>query len=662
MQIGSPAEFILSDPVGAHLYYFPHRHPQRSPVFHERLILDFHNPQIARLVALIFRGGAKSTLLEETLTLLAITGIIRFGIVIGDSETRAVDRLSAIKYELLTNERLIEDFGYQRGEEWSTTRITLKSGTCLQAFGRNQSIRGIKHLDSRPDFAFLDDIESRESVDTPEAIAKTMRWLTSDVMPAMADKYMLRVAATPLHPSAACVQLSADASYTTRRCPVYYFQDVSELDSDTPSHTLVSAWPERFPLTKMLELKEEYERLGMLNEFAQEYLCEAEVEATKAFNVTTFPIDTTLRHTFQPTYIVCDPARTAKKSSSLSGFIVCSIAGSRITIWEAEGLTIRPDAIIEKLFQLSAQYDPIHVGVEKDGLEEFILQPIRARMLSSRTSIPLLPLKAPKDKIGFIKSLQPFISAGDVVLARPCPLLEAQLKNFPAGKIDILNALAYVPLMSPGTPVYTDFDYTLNLIANPIDMLPRSQSWPIMFALNSTKTETAGIALTLIDRKLTVLADNVSDGPPSSSAEAALAHLRLITSRNGNVVVPRHHFQNPDTIGLRAALYALGERPSQGGDPAQARAAVQSRISSRTLVVSGTARWTLRALTSGYAYPRRKPNEPPPNTPTANSYRTLTEALESAIQLMFASFEDRSAQTQIDERSGRVYLSSRPRR
>lgn len=638
-------DLILHDPVGAHLYFFEHRHTDLSPEFHTAAIEAIWNYDIQKYLSLIFRGGAKSTLMEEATTLMACLGAFKHALIVGDTESRAADRLTAIKHELETNERLLYHFGPLQGEPWGYTQACLSSNIMIRAFGRNQKLRGIKYLDSRPDFLFLDDIEDEESVNSEEQIEKTMRWVMSVVIPSM-DRYkrIIRMAATVIHPNACCVQFSKDASWITHKVPVWYYNE---------EHTLVSSWEDRFPLQDMLSLQREFERMGKAREFSQEYLCEAESSATKAFDVTHVPVDLNLHHTFEPTIILVDPARTTKATSSLTGFVVISWVNQRLIIWEAEGLTIRPSDIIDRIFELDARFNPVFIGVEKDGLEEFIMQPLRDEMARRQTPLPIVPIKAPRGKLEFIRGLQPYLSAGEVIAAKPVPLLQAQLQNFPAGKIDTLNALAYALQMHPGEPVYQHFVPDEFVYASILEELPKHRK--VIYAINATSTCSAGAALTLFRGKLAVLLDTVIEGPPVSAGPECASYLRNQVERPGSICIPRSHEVQYDTLGLRSSLYAMGERPGLGGDPVQSRVTLQQKIDGRQFVASDEARWTLRALTAGYAY---APNS---REPKKNNYAVLMAAIEAAIPVLIYS-EDGARTNAIDRRSGRPYLSSRPQR
>jgi len=639
---------ILRDPVAAHHYFFEHRHTDISPDYFEEVLLDIWDFTNPKLLEMIFRGGAKSTILEEAAILFGCLGLIKYCVIVGASEPMGADRLTAIKHEFESNERLIDVFGNLPGQVWGYTRALLKNNVLYQAKGVSQSFRGAKHLDQRPDMLLLDDIETDESMGKEgEGGDKVLNWIMTVAMPAMDRKrQIIRMAATPVHPNAACVQLSKDPSWTTHKIPVYHYPP----DSTTP----VSAWEDRFPLKDMLTMKEEYERLGRAREFAQEYLCDAEHAKTKAFDVTTLPVNSDLHHSFEPTVLIVDPARTVKTTSSLTGYVVASFANARMTVWEAFGNLDRPSDIIENIFRLHALHNLTFIGVERDGLEEFVLQPLRQEMLRRNTFLPLIPLKAPKNKHEFIRSLQPFITGGDIVLAKPCPQLQAQLQNFPAGKNDTLNALAYVPRMFPGQPVYQGFDPALQTAI--LDELGHTRAnTPALYAVAATSTEAAAVAVSQTRQATIILAGVVIEGAPGTAVPEALAHVRTLVARPGGVVIPRA-LHTYDTIGVAAVLRSQGETPSTGADPARARAQLQSLIDARKLQVAEQASWVLRALTGGYTY------DTDAKTPKQNAYRTLMEAVEAVVPIFSNQAQGLEGHRAVDPRSGKTFLTSRPDR
>jgi len=196
-----------ADRVVAHQALFAHRHGSTTPAFHDELIELWHS-RASRVLVLAFRGGGKSTLAEEMIILAAAMKLVKNVLIIGANSERANDRLRAIKHELATNELLIELFGDLRGPVWNEGRVELANGTVLQAFGRGQALRGIKHHDVRPDMAFCDDLEEQEHVATPQARQQTLTWFMSELLPALDHNARIRVAATPLNREALPMWLS----------------------------------------------------------------------------------------------------------------------------------------------------------------------------------------------------------------------------------------------------------------------------------------------------------------------------------------------------------------------------------------------------------------------------------------------------------------------
>jgi predicted phage terminase large subunit-like protein len=132
-----------------------------------------------------------------------------------------------------------------------------------------------------------------------------------------------------------------------------------------------------------------------------------------------------------------------------------------MVIWDAGAEMWKPDELIDHVFKIADQYQPVEIGVEEDGLNEFVLQPLRHEQLRRNMLVPIRAMKAPKGKIAFIESLQPFFLAGEVSFAKELPALVQQFLAFPTGHIDAPNALAYALRMRPGLVVYDDFSSSL---------------------------------------------------------------------------------------------------------------------------------------------------------------------------------------------------------
>jgi hypothetical protein len=107
-----------------------------------------------------------------------------------------------------------------KGQVWQGQKVTLVNGVCLQAVGSGQSLRGIKHYDFRPDCLLLDDVEGDIGASTPLEREDTKKWFFGTVLPALASRSIIRMAATPLDQECLPVTLGKMPTWKTMVVPV----------------------------------------------------------------------------------------------------------------------------------------------------------------------------------------------------------------------------------------------------------------------------------------------------------------------------------------------------------------------------------------------------------------------------------------------------------
>lgn len=633
----------------AHQALFPHRHPDETPPFHYEIIDDLHGPS-TRVLELAFRGAGKSTLAEEYIAIDACYQRFRNFIIVGESATRACERLAAIKHELDFNEHLHTLFGNLHGPTWNEDKVVLTNGVVIQAFGRGQSLRGTKHDDVRPDGCLIDDIEDEESVNSPDGRDKTQRWLMRTLLPALAPKAKVRMLANMLDPDCLAVRLRKTGMWTVREYPWEYIRSTGDRGA---------TWQARFSITHIDQTRKEYEQAGMLNEYMQEYMVQAVDPSTRVFTSTMMKVEPRVR-SWEPTYAMYDPARTVKASSAHTGKVVFSWVGTKLVVWEGDGQLWLPDKIISDMFDCFDSYSPIKIGVEKEGLEEFLLQPLRAEQTRRRQIIPVETIPAPVNKLAFIRSLQPFFSSGEVVFAKDLPALQQQLLSFPTGRIDVPNALAYALRMRPGLPIYENFGFK-----NVVENLAVLRNTTCYLALGATRQFTTGALCQVVGTGIRVLADWVLEGDPGVVLPDILQQVTLLGVKKPTIFAGPQHWATYDTIGLQAAARRSVVRMSTGGEPSQGREELRKKIDSLThalpaLQVSTKAHWTLNGFSGGYARSVVKSGAIV-GTADAGVYQTLMEGLESFVAASLGSIgrdgEDRP--NYATDASGRRYLSAR---
>ena len=643
--MNSEVLFYVDNPVIAHATFFNTYHTEKDAPFHEAMIRDWHSPD-KNVLTLAFRGSAKSTRAEEAITLMACFGVVKNVLILKESEQRAADSLKTIKHYLEYDEFIQDTFGIGPGEIWAETRLLTSSGVMIQAYGRGQSLRGVKYLNNRPDFIFLDDVEDKESgsVATPEARAKTKNWLAGTVIPSLAPGGRMRMAATPLHPEALAPTLAkAGGSWTTHTYPIL-FRDVERGE-------WTSAWPDRFSLETILDTKRAYEEIGEGETFQQEYMCEAVDPGSQTFTEDMLVVEPRVR-SWHAVYAIYDPARTTNKASATTGKVVASWVGNRLIVWESTARKWMPDEIVADIFSTNDRYSPVAIGVEENGLNEWLLQPIRTRQFELGQIVPLRPLRAPKGKLDFIRGLQPYFAARSVVFADHLPELRTQLLGFPTGHIDAPNALAYMLVMKLGVPLYDNF--TDQHICGGGDEETVRRSTPIYLLLNSNNLVTTGVLVQNQFGRLVIFWDAIVDGDPGTvltdlikDAQVAMSASQPIVPSLGvssldsgagrkppslRLLLSPRHFDEFTIYGLRAAARKIGFNPERGGSPESGREEIRALLrrpshGQPSVAINPEATWTLRAFAGGYA------RDATHATPIDNSYAVLMEPLESFCAL-----------------------------
>ena len=637
----------------AHQTLFAHRHPDETPPFHYEIIDDLHGPS-RRVLELAFRGAAKSTIAEEYVVVDACYRRFRNFIIVGESFTRASERLQAIAHELDFNEHLRTLFGDLHGPTWNEDKLVLSNGVVIQAFGRGQSLRGTKHLEYRPDACLIDDVEDEESVNSPDGRDKTERWLMRTLLPALAPRARVRMLANMLDPDCLAVRLRKTGVWTVREYPWEYV---------LPDGSRGATWPARFPIEHIDTTRQEYERAGMLNEYQQEYMVEAVDPSTKTFKAEHIKVEPTAR-TWHPTYAMYDPARTTGVKSAHTGKVVFSWVGTKLIIWEAQGELWMPSEIIDDMFATSSTYSPIALGVEKTGLEEFIMQPLRTEQVKRHQILPIRVMPAPTGKLSFIRSLQPYFVSGEVIFAKDLPVLKQQLLSFPTGRIDVPNALAYALRMRPGLPIYENFSH--KNVSDGLAVLRQQQCY---FAINATRQYTTAVLVQVVGTGCRVVADWVLEGDPGTTLTDILAEASLIRgSTKPAFFAPTQHWNTYDTIGLQAACRTSRVALRTAGDPTLGREELRKKIDALThgapaLQVSPKARWTLNAFSGGYARSIKAGSSDIVGVADDGPYKTLMEGLEAFIAATVTGAVGDSGDTRnyaIDGVTGRKYLSAKP--
>lgn len=632
----------------AHEKLFPHRHEYPFAPFHQQIVDDFWSPAWNG-ITLGFRESGKTTLVEEGIVIAALYRQFRNCLIIGAKEELAAELLTNVKSEIENNELVRDLWGDQHGATWTTTKVTFANGNrCIQARGVGQTMRGTQHLNQRPDLVVINDFESDDDVVTPEGRRKALRWFLKVLLPACdRTRRKIRIYDTVRDPDSVPMQLIKRQHWPHRLIPISYIDEAGDMQSSWPGHpTLTPEWIEKE--------REVYQQLGELDIFNREYMMDTAAQADRTFSAEHIRVER-IEHTFQGKYAMIDPARSVRRGSAHTGWAVWSWERHRLIVWEAGAKHLLPDEVVELLFRLNRDHAPVEIGVEEDGLNEWLLQPIRQR--AAGQSIPYRAVRAPRGKLDFIRGLQPFFAAGEVTLAGEMPELRDQLLGFPTGRIDAPNALAYALLLKPGRLIYENWNPNAHI-------RPRNDPVGSLYlAANATRELVAGIAVTVADGRIRVLGDWIVEGDPGEAAERLVRQASMFAGGGLTVIVGPQHFDQWTNVGLVQALRNIGIlcRPGGSGDGGRAvlqRSLERNRGGEPEFCVAPEAAWTLRALGGGYARPFRDGRVA--DQAEDNRYKVLMTGLENLAGLWQWGVEEERERNYAYDEAGRPYLSVLP--
>ena len=621
---------------------FAHRHTQETPEFHYAMRMNWES-DCRNVIVQAFRGAGKSTTLEEHAIVTALFAEAKNILIVGENEDMAMDRLRSIKHELEFNDRITVAFGSQVGPTWQETKIVLANGVVIHCKGKGQSLRGTKHLSQRPDYCLVDDLEDRDSVSTPAARAKLSKWFFTELIPALDVEYRIRMAATPLDPEALAVFLSHDQSWLSAIYPIEHVNS---------SGARVATWPSRFPIEWVDTKRESMYRAGQGDGWMQEYMCRAVDPASRIFTSPMFRFDPIPR-TWHAVYAVYDPARTATKKSDFTGVAIGSWMGNRLIVWEARAHRWMPDAIIRDMVDVDMKYSPVAIGVEATGLNEWVLQPLR----NNPSVLPIRELHAPKGKQDFIRGLQPFFRAKEIIFAGKAEdFADAieQLTSFPTGHDDIPNALAYLLKMRPGLPVYDGFGSTH--LSDELSLLPRV---PVYLAINTGDGVTTAALIQAQGGSIGVLADWAVEADPGQALQGMIQSAGAYANAKLTHYAPKDHF-SLSSSGLKAAARHIPIELRSGGDLFNGREIIRSAMDRQVrgipcLRIGPDASWTRRAFSGGYAITQGKMQA------REGLYKVLMEGIEAFVATLGSGLANKATDGVVYATApdGRRYISAR---
>lgn len=168
--------------------YFTHYIKYKTAPFQKEIMKNLQSQEIKNLVIVSFRGSGKSTIVTTAFPIWSILGSLelKFILIVCQTKGQAKQHMMNLRSELESNRLLKKDLGPFREEsdEWGSGSIVFKKyNSRITVVSTEQSVRGLRHNEYRPQLIICDDLEDLSSVKTSESRQKIYEWFLGDLVP-----------------------------------------------------------------------------------------------------------------------------------------------------------------------------------------------------------------------------------------------------------------------------------------------------------------------------------------------------------------------------------------------------------------------------------------------------------------------------------------------
>jgi hypothetical protein len=367
----------------SHLF-FPKAFRQNSPDFHREMWNVFEGP--GRFTGLeVFRGSAKTTNFRAALAKRISYGTSRTQIVLSASQGHAGKSVRWVKRQIETNKNWTDFYRLEQGGKWTDDWIEVVNRSLgsepvrinLVALGITGQTRGINLDDFRPDFIGVDDACDEENTGSEEQRRKLKETFFGSILPSLAPRSeaptaKIAILQTGLHRDDLINICHRDPSWHTLKQSVFVYGENGE--------PCASAWPDRWSLDELLQMKKEYIHNGNLHVWLREYECKITSRETAIFNIDHLRY---YEHAPENMFVYCgiDPASSEAKDAHKVAIVFWGFTNGNaylLDYWTSRGKN--PEEIWQAFYTRAMKWRPLSVGVETISYQRMLAWYFRQKM------------------------------------------------------------------------------------------------------------------------------------------------------------------------------------------------------------------------------------------------------------------------------------------
>jgi len=332
-------------------FYYAHYVKYETADFQKEIIHNLEKSTTENLYIVAFRGSGKSTMITTAYPIWAILGKQqkKFCVIFCQTQAQAKQHMMNIRSELENNELLKKDLGpfREESEEWGSHSLVFKNhGARITIASKEQSIRGLRHNEHRPDLLVCDDVEDVQSTKNRESRDKTYNWLRGEVIPSGDKNTRLIIVGNLLHEDSLLMRIKDEIIKGKTKG---VFKEYPLLDKND-----VCLWPGKYKNGHDIES----EKMKVASEIAwqREYL----LRIIPSDDQVIYPewiqyydnLPGSEHRAYRGTYAGVDLAISAKDSADFTSVVLAHVYGRR----EKLRIYILPNPINQKL-NFPAQVD-----------------------------------------------------------------------------------------------------------------------------------------------------------------------------------------------------------------------------------------------------------------------------------------------------------------
>lgn len=417
------------------IYFSDYVEYETAPFQHEMFRLT-EQTDWSLLCLMAFRGSSKSTVMNTSYALWSILGSQqkKYVLILCQTRSQAKQYMMNIRGAVERDNLLKKDLGPFKEDslEWGSSSIVFpKYGARITVGSSEQSLRGTRHNQHRPDLVIVDDAEDVNSVKTKEGRYKTYNWFKSEIIPCGSKRTRYIVIGNMLHEECLTARLieemqNEELDGIWRKYPI--------LDEDDKI-----LWLGKYPT--MEDIEKERKKIGNEKTWQQEYMLNPVSDDERVIDPKWIKrcerIPKLSGDDYRGTYMAVDPAISENDSACFTGIVIASVFGDG----DNRQTYIHPNPINERLNfhnarerikALVREMDISQVFVESGGYQKALADDLHYSMINvepvtvagldkrSRLAIAAAPMEA--GRIYF-----PKFGTKD---------LERQLTGFPVEKYD----------------------------------------------------------------------------------------------------------------------------------------------------------------------------------------------------------------------------------